>query len=330
MAMMKRSCWNTLRLLQLAVLLWLAGCAATAPAPVRDLSSGRAAPAAAVPPASAARGDAVHVVRRGDTLYSIAFRNGVDYRDLAAHNGIGAPYTIHVGQQVRLDLPQRGVAVQAVPQAVQAGSGGVETRALADSAAAPSAPSAFEPVADPPATPVVTESAAPAAVVDSTPPVETTLTPAHDELPPAAVASAPTAPPAATARKAATATVANIRWQWPADGAVLKGFVPGDQSRRGLDIAGNSGDPVHAAADGVVVYSGNGLIGYGELVIIKHDDTYLSAYGHNRTRLVTEGARVTGGQLIAEMGSTASRQMLHFEIRKNGKPVNPTDFLPRR
>ena len=99
----------------------------------------------------------------------------------------------------------------------------------------------------------------------------------------------------------------------------------------GLDIAGNAGDPVRAAAGGTVVYSGNGLIGYGELIIIKHSDNYLSAYGHNRKRLVQEGQRVRAGQLIAEMGSSgAPREELHFEIRKNGQPVDPTDFLPAR
>lgn len=329
MPIMKHSSWNILNLLQLVVLLWLAGCAATAPAPVRDLSSGRTASAVVLPATPTISGNAVHTVRRGDTLYSIAFRNGFDYRDLAAHNGIRAPYTIHVGQQVRLDLPQPGAVAQVV--AAQAGSIDVQTSALVDSADAPRAPSAFEPVTEAPAGGVVAGPVASAAADDSTPlPPGVPATPAHDELPPTDVVPAPTAPPPTASRQAVTTTVANIRWQWPADGTVLKSFVAGDQSRRGVDISGKTGDPVHAAADGVVVYSGNGLIGYGELVIIKHDDTYLSAYGHNRTRLVAEGARVTGGQLIAEMGSTASRQMLHFEIRKNGKPVNPMDFLPRR
>ena len=108
-------------------------------------------------------------------------------------------------------------------------------------------------------------------------------------------------------------------------------YVGGDPVKQGIDIAGKSGDPVRAAADGTVVYSGNGLIGYGELIIVKHSPAFLSAYGHNRKRLVKEGERVRAGQVIAEMGSSsASRDSLHFEIRKNGKPANPLDYLPRR
>ncbi len=107
--------------------------------------------------------------------------------------------------------------------------------------------------------------------------------------------------------------------------------MAGDPTRQGIDIAGKSGDPVRAAADGTVVYSGNGLIGYGELIIVKHSPAFLSAYGHNRKRLVKEGDRVSADETIAEMGSSsANRDSLHFEIRKNGKPANPTDYLPRR
>ena len=101
--------------------------------------------------------------------------------------------------------------------------------------------------------------------------------------------------------------------------------------KQGIDIAGKAGAPVKAAADGTVVYSGNGLIGYGELIIIKHSDEWLSAYGHNRKRLVQEGQRVKAGQPIAEMGSTgAPRDELHFEIRRNGRPVDPLQYLPGR
>ena len=108
-------------------------------------------------------------------------------------------------------------------------------------------------------------------------------------------------------------------------------FVSGDQTRQGINIAGKSGDAVRATADGEVVYSGNGLIGYGELIIVKHSSTMLSAYGHNRRRLVQEGERVKAGQQIAEMGSSsATRDMLHFEIRRNGKPIDPLGLLPKR
>jgi lipoprotein NlpD len=120
-------------------------------------------------------------------------------------------------------------------------------------------------------------------------------------------------------------------WRWPTEGSLVAGYAAGDPTRQGIDIAGNAGQPVRAAADGVVVYSGSGLVGYGELIIVKHNDQWLSAYGHNRARLVNEGQLVKAGQQIAEMGrSGAARDMLHFEIRYNGKPVDPMAYLPKR
>ena len=120
-------------------------------------------------------------------------------------------------------------------------------------------------------------------------------------------------------------------WRWPAEGTIVSRYVAGDPTRQGIGIGGQSGAPVRAAADGVVVYSGAGLVGYGELVIIKHDDQWLSAYGHNRARLVNEGQRVKAGDQIAEMGRTgAARDMLHFEVRFNGRPLDPLQFLPKR
>ena len=123
----------------------------------------------------------------------------------------------------------------------------------------------------------------------------------------------------------------SIAWRWPTDGQIINRYADGAPPRQGIDIAGKGGQAVRSAADGVVVYSGSGLVGYGELVIVKHDEQWLSAYGHNRTRLVNEGARVKAGEQIAEMGSTGTaREMLHFEIRYNGKPVDPLQYLPRR
>lgn len=122
-----------------------------------------------------------------------------------------------------------------------------------------------------------------------------------------------------------------IAWRWPADGTLLNRFVAGDPTRQGIDIAGTGGAAVRSAADGTVVYSGSGLVGYGELIIVKHNDEWLSAYGHNRKRLVNEGQLVKAGEQIAEMGrSGAARDMLHFEIRYNGKPVDPLLYLPAR
>jgi len=140
--------------------------------------------------------------------------------------------------------------------------------------------------------------------------------------PPVVVAAPPSAP---------IASVGPMSWHWPTSGEVVGRYVSGDQTRQGVDIAGRAGQDVRAAADGVVVYSGAGLVGYGELIIVKHSEEWLSAYAHNQSRLVGEGTRVSAGQVIARMGHTgAPRDMLHFEIRRNGKPVDPLLQLPRR
>lgn len=166
------------------------------------------------------------------------------------------------------------------------------------------------PVAGTPAKPPATRPPA-GTPPGATPPVATPVKP-------------PTQPPPPPANAA-------FAWRWPADGAIVGRFAQGDPTRQGVDIAGKSGAPVRAAADGVVVYSGAGLVGYGELIIVKHDEQWLSAYGHNRARLVNEGQRVKAGDQIAEMGrSGASRDMLHFEIRYNGKPQDPLLALPKR
>jgi lipoprotein NlpD len=141
----------------------------------------------------------------------------------------------------------------------------------------------------------------------------------------------PTLPPTTPPKPPVTPPDAAFDWRWPADGAIVERFAAGDPTRQGVDIAGKSGSAVRAAADGVVVYSGAGLVGYGELIIVKHSEQWLSAYGHNRSRLVNEGQRVKAGEQIAEMGrSGASRDMLHFEIRYNGKPQDPLSALPKR
>ena len=219
-------------------------------------------------------------VERGETLYGIAFRNGIDFRDLAAWNNIASPYTIYPGQTLRL-YPVGGSR----PATTTAGTatGG---------------------------TTVATGKPRPAT---STGTVGTVAT-----------APKPVASPSAPASS-------GFSWRWPADGHVISRYVAGDAGRQGIDIAGSSGQAVRAGADGVVVYSGAGLVGYGELIIIKHSEAWLSAYGHNRKRLVNEGQNVKAGQQIAEMGSSgAAREMLHFEIRYNGKPVDPQIYLPSR
>jgi lipoprotein NlpD len=254
--------------------------------------NGRATPPRAAAAASRPVATGSYRVVRGDTLYSIAFRHGLDFRDLASWNGVAAPYTIWPGQVLRLS-PGRGRIASVrrpAPPAAQR------------RAAAP----VFKPVAPTPPAPSASvaraATGAPAAVATPLPP-----------------------PP-----KGATHTAGGVTWRWPADGTLIKKFQGGD-AIPGIELAGEAGDPVRAAADGVVVYSGNGLVGYGELIIIKHNDDFLSAYGHNRKRLVKEGQRVGAGQLIAEMGSTgAPRNELQFQIRRDGNPVDPLDYLPAR
>ncbi|QQP96201.1 peptidoglycan DD-metalloendopeptidase family protein [Lysobacter enzymogenes] len=137
--------------------------------------------------------------------------------------------------------------------------------------------------------------------------------------------------PSAPAPAPAAPIDSGIRWRWPADGPLLGRFVANEPTKQGVDIGGAPGSPVRAAADGVVVYSGTGLVGYGELIIVKHNEQWLSAYGHNRKRLVNEGQLVKSGQQIAEMGrSGAARDQLHFEVRYNAKPVDPLLYLPAK
>jgi lipoprotein NlpD len=248
-----------------------------------------ASPRPPPPPRLAGSGEVE--VAHGDTLYGIAFRNGLDFRDLAASNRIAAPYTIHVGQILKLpgDHPRPTAlgrpVVQAPPHPVH--------------------------VVPPPANePVVVPNVAPPAQPQRSFVVQT---------------------PSAAILPADVSNVGGVRWRWPARGALVDRFMAGDATKQGIDIGGTAGEPVLAASDGVVVYSGSGLVGYGELIIIKHSDEWLSAYGHNRKRLVQEGQRVKAGQQIAEMGSTgANRDGLHFEIRRNGKPVDPQQYLPAR
>lgn len=269
---------NSTRIVFLAVaMIAMAACTSTV---VRK--GGAASPA---PRVSTPKYGATAQVQRGDTLYGIAFRNGIDVRDLAAWNGISAPYTIYPGQSLRL-YPRGGAstAVRTAPSPPRPAATATPSRPATGSASTAPPPGAVKPVARAPVPP------------------------------------APVAPPAS-----------DVSWRWPADGTLLNRFVAGEPTRQGIDIGGESGAPVKAAGDGVVVYSGSGLVGYGELIIIKHNDAWLSAYGHNRARMVNEGAIVKAGQQVAVMGRTgAARDMLHFEIRYNGKPVDPLQYLPKK
>ncbi len=338
----KNRAHGCLALLLSVCAVWLAGCASE-PAPVEDRSLDNAPPQriADTAPARAASANGNYRVVQGDTLYSISFKRGLDYRDVAAWNGIAPPYKILVGQELRLSSATAGVASAAPvvrPPAPAPASAPVVAWATLPPAGAASAPAAqnsaasntsmFEDVPSAPA-PVQADELPPAPTASTAPPPPT---PVVAVTPPLAKPTTEPAPqPARPVSDTASASVSGVSWRWPSAGKVIGGFIAGDQTRQGVDVAGSAGDPVTAAADGEVVYSGNGLIGYGELIIVKHNASFLSAYGHNRKRLVQEGDKVRAGQQIAEMGSSASsRDELHFEIRKNGKPVNPLDYLPPR
>jgi lipoprotein NlpD len=247
-----------------------------------------------------------YTIRSGDTLIRIGLDNGQNWRDIARWNSIENPNLIEVGQVLRV-LPPGAEPGPASARPV-APSGRVETKPLDGGTSASTATAA---------------AAASAAVPGSTP--APTVTPAVAPNVTANPASAGPASPAAASREPDE----DISWAWPAAGPVAAGF---DEARsKGLAITGKLGDPVLAAADGRVVYAGSGLRGYGNLVIVKHNATYLTAYAHNQSLLVKEDQAVRRGQRIAEMGSSdAERVQLHFEIRRQGKPIDPARLLPPR
>jgi len=220
-----------------------------------------------------------YTVSKGDTLYSIAWRYNLDYRELARLNNIDSRYLIYAGQKLRL----------------QAASAAVTKT----SSAKVSLPTPVKPLSrSAGSTPVAQKAQAPATAVRAN--------------------VKPQAAPSTT-----------LTWRWPAQGPLLNGFS--NTATKGINIAGKSGDPVIAAGSGRVVYAGDGLRGYGILVIINHNQEFLSAYAHNSRVFVKENDMVNGGDKIAEVGSSgAARDMLHFEIRRDGQPVDPLRYLPRR
>ncbi|MGZ5065947.1 MAG: peptidoglycan DD-metalloendopeptidase family protein [Usitatibacter sp.] len=296
----------------------LAGCAAHRPAPVSE----RTAPPVAVEAPAPAPEPApevpvpTHVVKRGETLVGIALQHGLDYRELAAWNNVTNPNRIETGQVLVLAAPA-GSAALPPPAAnvttplVQAGPP-IEARPLANSNASKVEPRATK-------VPFSERALAQMNAAEAASP----LAPAE----PAPLPVAPPAPPApAEPEKAAGTDAEDVDWMWPSKGRVIAPFT---EAAKGVDIAGRKGAPVLAAAAGRVVYAGAGLRGYGKLVIIKHNNTWLSAYAHNENILVKEQQDVKKGQKIAEMGSTDTDQVkLHFEVRRQGKPVDPAKVLP--
>jgi len=242
-----------------------------------------------------------HIVRKGDTLYSIALDYGLDYRELAQWNAVTGANVIGIGQQLRLSPPPPPAAPTAAPlmsapvvqgrplegSPIPGGDGSIKSQPLA--VRAPYSDQTYAQMA--------------------------TLKP---EVSPRVEPQAPSGPGGEE----------NVAWGWPASGKVV-GTFSDSANQRGIRIAGKLGQPVHASAAGRVIFSGTGIRGFGKLIVIKHNNTFLSVYAHNSELLVKEGQNVAKGQKIAEMGSTDTDAVrLHFEIRRLGKPVDPMKLLP--
>ena len=290
-------------------------------------------------------------VRRGDTLYSIAWRYEKDFRDLAEWNNIKLPYAIYPGQRLRMQPDS------------SAGTVGNEDK---QPLIIPSSPEYAPSVAKYPVKAITGADTVIVQKGDTLYSIARRQGLTHKQLarwnrlkspyhlypkqklklrPPATSSLARVEPHKqklqkqskiikqrlSSPKKQKSSLPARVSsWNWPVKGRILSGFKSNDTARKGIVIAGNRGQAVKASAAGKVVYSGNGLISYGNLVIIKHSNTFLSAYAYNRKLLVKEGELVAKGQVIAQMGSVdKGRSQLHFEIRKNGKPVNPMKYLPK-
>lgn len=273
-----------------------------------------------------------YTVNSGDTLYSIAWRYELDPDDLARWNNLGDNSVIHPGERLHTrgpttsagypvtqsfepsvaDVPVAGPA-PAAPRIIVVGRGdtlyALARRHHLDVKQLIQANKLKRPYLLHPG--------------------QKLYTGAQEQQASPAVAQSSMAPPSIARPPPATNYPAVVRWSWPLQGKIVSRFGNQSSDAKGIDIAGHQGDEVHAAAAGKVVYSGNGLISFGNLVIIKHNDSFLSAYAHNRNILVSEGQMVSQGQVIAKIGKTeSSNSVLHFEIRKHGKPVDPLHYLP--
>jgi lipoprotein NlpD len=311
----------------------------SAPVDDRGTMAGRPAVASATAPGAATNGapaapknlpgaenagkPGYYTVRPGDTMIRIGLDTGQSWREIARWNGLDNANIIEVGQVLRIIPPGTAAvaAAQLPPAAPVAGAG-----TAAPAAASPPAAGASDVVTRPVASPSsVTAGSVPP------PGTRSVATPSPAASAPASVTPQPAPTPVAAAPlpPASSPSDEDVGWIWPTAGSVITRFD--EASNKGIGIGGKLGDPVLAAGDGRVVYSGAGLRGYGNLVILKHNNTYLTAYAHNQTLLVKEDQTVRKGQKIAEMGqSDADRVKLHFEIRRQGKPVDPLRFLPAR
>ncbi len=259
-------------------------------------------------------GGETYTVKRGDTLFYIAWITGNDFRDLAQRNNVAAPYSLNAGQVLQVGNGN-GQTIT---------GGNAITVADATQGGVPATPNQSQikntPVAQ---QPVITYSD------DSGNSSGGRMLPSKGATNVATTTAPVVAPPTVSSTTNSTTPVGS--WRWPTDGKIIDNFSAAEGGNKGIDIAGSRGQPVVATASGRVVYAGNALRGYGNLIIIKHNDDYLSAYAHNDSMLVREQQEVKSGQKIATMGSTGTSSVrLHFEIRYKGKSVNPLRYLPQR
>ena len=303
----------------LAVGLWLSGCSNHTPAPVTSLGKDYH---------TLERGSyrgSYYEVQKGDTLYFISYITDKDVNELIAYNRLAAPYTIYPGQKLQLwkpkyVAPQYGKTVPITPPVTQ-------TAHKAKPVITPTPKPKPQPVTKP-----APQKPAPVAVAKT----ETVQKNSNKNIDPAPTKEYPqkaesnkvvTNKPKPTPKPSNTKV---DKWTWPTQGRVIARFSNSENGNKGLDIAGQRGQAIKASADGVVVYAGNALRGYGNLVIIKHSEDFLSAYAHNDQMYVKEQQRVKVGEKIATMGSTGTNNVrLHFEIRYKGKSVDPMRYLPR-
>ena len=304
-----------------AATLVLTACATGEGVPPAQVVDRSPSPPRASKPSAAPQPAGVHVVARGETLYSIALEHGVEYRELAQWNNLEDAAKIRVGQVLRLTPPPERAAATRVEPVSQVqvgaapGAGPVESRSLDSTPVSPARKAQVDAGA----------KTSPKALRLPYTQENLAMFSRGDERSPGAAAAAgaevkPGAPKPSGDPDA-------IEFIWPAKGRLLAGFS--EPSNRGVDIGGRIGDPVVAAAPGRVTYTGSGIRGYGKLIIIRHDNGFNSVYAHNKEVLVKEGQSVARGQKIAELGdSDSDKPKLHFEIRKSGKPVDPMKYLP--
>ncbi|USD32145.1 MULTISPECIES: murein hydrolase activator NlpD [Vibrio] len=287
----------------------LIGCAAHSPAPVSGLNKDYS---------SISRGSyrgSYYQVKKGDTLYFIAYVTDKDVKDIIRYNGLTKPYTIFPGQKLKLWQPAYNP-----PAYGGTGAGTVSPPVAVAVASTPSVNSSKN--SNQSVSNKGTQSKPSVAKKEPIKKVDQSKSKEYVGSKSKQNVNKPVSGSKPKNEKIS-------RWLWPTKGRVIKNFSAGDQGNKGIDIAGQRGQPISSTASGTVVYSGNALRGYGNLVIIKHNDNYLSAYAHNERLLVHEGQSVKAGQKIATMGSSGTNSVrLHFEIRYQGKSVNPKRYLP--